>query len=186
MYKCVHLQEQLCSDFAPEFSWRSKPCMTVFLNFAFRPNIFNIYMLSARAATSWNFVGRRNECNLLYPITKKPMRAFTTFLKIFWRAISRLPPPGCRLLLARFGNLLQIKANSSTPETFSWSPAYFCPAFCCEMFPWKDQARRQDFAAGGGQKSQEGTTFLNTIFNVCRPAGRPNLKWGGGHHWTPR
>jgi len=52
-------------------------------------------------------------------------------------------------------------------------------------------ARRQDFAAGGGQKLHEGATFLNTILDACsnqwakHERGSTNFKWGAGHHWPP-
>ena len=60
------------------------------------------------------------------------------------------------------------------------------------------QARRQDLAAGGGQKpggtkkQKVGPHFKNTVLDVCsnwgakREMGGTDFKWGTGHHWPPR
>jgi len=61
-----------------------------------------------------------------------------------------------------------------------------------------NQARRQDLAAGGGQKpdgeaknQKGGPHFENTALDVWSNQG-PNVKWGitdfkwgAGHHWPP-
>jgi len=50
------------------------------------------------------------------------------------------------------------------------------------------QARRQDLAAGGGQKPEGGLHFKNTVLDVCsnqgakREMGGTDFKWGAGHH----
>ena len=54
----------------------------------------------------------------------------------------------------------------------------------------QNQARRQDFAEGGG-KTTKGAQFLNTILDVCSNRGvlhemlGTNFEWGAGHHWPP-
>jgi len=49
----------------------------------------------------------------------------------------------------------------------------------------RPQARRQDLAAGGGQKLEGGPHFKNTVLDVCsnqgakREMGGTDFKWGG-------
>jgi len=47
------------------------------------------------------------------------------------------------------------------------------------------QARRQDFAAGGGQKLQEGQHFLNTILDECSNLGVNHVTGGTDFRWGP-